>query len=204
MEVVIYFFSAFILSALGSVPPGLITLSIVQRTITSGKKAGLLVALGASLPEFIYAYVALVSLHFFQDNFRIEQSIQGFAIIVFLALGAYYLLKKSKPPTLQQEKKTKQHNLIRGLLAGTLNILIIPFWIFIATWLASYGFEFSSPFITVVFCLGAALGALLVFWLYAILGHFLLSRLGDVVRYSNKVIGLIFFLLGIYQFIECW
>lgn len=204
MEALVYFFTAFGLSALGSIPPGLITLTIMQRTIHAGRKAGLMVALGASIPEFVYAYVAMISLRFFQENIAIEQGIQGFATVVFLALGSYYLLKESKPPQLEVSPQKNRRNFIQGLWSGVVNMLIIPFWIFIGSWLSTYDFVFSDSFLVVVFSLGAALGAFVVFLMYAELGNFLLRRLGDIVRYTNKAVGLIFLGLGFYQLIQWW
>ena len=51
------------------------------------------------------------------------------------------------------------------------------------------------------FCLGAAIGAGVVFWGYVELGNWLVNRLGRIEYYTNKVVGGIFLGLGLLQLI---
>ena len=58
MELVKYFIIAFFLSALGTIPIGLITLTIAQKTLEKGKVAGWQIAMGATVIEFVYTLIA--------------------------------------------------------------------------------------------------------------------------------------------------
>ena len=84
MTLIVYFFVAFILSFLGSIPIGLITLTIAQKTIQNGRRSGLMVALGATIMEFVYTFIALLSLEFFTQNTAIGNYIKTFALVLFL------------------------------------------------------------------------------------------------------------------------
>lgn len=201
MSIALYFFISFIISALGSLPTGLITLTIMQRTVKAGKKAGYMLSFGATIMEFIYTYVALYGLNFFQESVATNLYLKVFATIVFFGFGLYNLLKKSEPPV--PPKGTYDYfDFGRGILVASMNVLIIPFWLFIALWLGGYGFTFESQTKIVIFSLASALGALVVFIGYAELGHYILNRIGKVVKYTNKAVGIVFILLGIYQLIE--
>lgn len=171
----------------------------MQRAIESGKKAAILMAFGATLPEFFYTYIALYGFDFFNNNTVVNEHIQLIATIIFFLLATYFLSKKPEVQRLEKNEKENYFDFGRGFLIGTMNLLIIPFWIFIAIWLQSYDFTFLTQSEIILFSLGAALGALLVFLAYAELGHLVLQKIGTVIKYTNKVVGLMFLGLGVYQ-----
>lgn len=198
MNIALYFIISFIISAIGSLPTGLITLTIMQRTLEAGKKAGYMLSFGATVMEFVYTYIALYGLTFFQESVATNYYMQIFATIVFFGFGFYNFFKESKPPT----APTNDYDYFdfgRGFLVATMNVLIIPFWLFIALWLANYDMTFDTQTNIIVFSIGSALGALAVFIGYAELGHYILARIGKIVKYTNKIVGVIFVILGIYQ-----
>ncbi len=204
MDILIYFGLAFVISAVGSIPPGLSTLSILRRSVQAGHTAALWVSVGALLPEFIYTYVALVGYRYLQQNAFVEQQIQQLATVIFLLFGAYYLLKKrSADFTLPSEEQGCEQatNFGRGLGVGLLNKLIIPFWVVVAGWLGRYDISFDNVLLVMSFSFGAAIGAGAIFWAYVELGNWLVQRLGRIDYYTNKAVGSIFLVLGILQLI---
>ncbi len=198
MSLILYFLISFIISAIGSLPTGLITLTVMQRTVDAGKKAGYMLSYGATVIEFIYTYIALYGLTFFQESVATNYYMQVFATVVFFGFGIYNFFKATKPPAAPSEKYD-YFDFGRGIIVAAMNVLIIPFWLFIALWLSSYDMTFDSQANIIVFSLGSALGALAVFIGYAELGHYILARIGKIVQYTDKVVGVVFVILGIYQ-----
>ena len=198
MSLILYFLISFIISAIGSLPTGLITLTVMQRTVEAGKKAGYMLSFGATVMEFVYTYIALYGLTFFQESVATNYYMQVFATVVFFAFGIYNFFKESQPPT-TLKNDYDYFDFGRGFLVATMNVLIIPFWLFIALWLSGYDMTFDSQANIIVFSIGSALGALAVFIGYAELGHYILARIGKIVQYTNKIVGVIFVILGIYQ-----
>jgi len=198
MNIALYFIISFIISALGSLPTGLITLTVMQRAVDAGKKAGYMLSFGATVMEFVYTYIALYGLTFFQENVATNYYLQVFATVVFFAFGAYNLSKESKPPA-KPNKKYDYFDFGRGILVAAMNVLIIPFWLFIAIWLSSYDMRFDTQTNIITFSIGSALGALVVFIGYAELGRFIIGRIGKIVKYTDKVVGIVFLILGVYQ-----
>ena len=94
MSLTAYFFIAFIVSALGSMPIGMITLKIAEKSIHDGYRSGIMVSMGATVIEFLYTYIALVSMDFFIHEIRVNLYINLIAMMVFFALGFYHLFKK--------------------------------------------------------------------------------------------------------------
>ena len=159
--IILYFFIGLVLSFLGSIPIGLITLTITQKTIEKGRTSGLMIALGATIIEFIYTFIALVSLDFFANNDEIGQYIKMFATVLFLGLGAYYFFKKNTT-SLKPTPTYDYFDFFRGIAVGAMNLLIVPFWIFLGLWLESNGYIFDNYDIITSFSFGSAIGALLI------------------------------------------
>jgi flagellar biosynthesis component FlhA len=103
---------------------------------------------------------------------------------------------------LSSKGEYKSSDFIKGILLASMNMLIIPFWIFLAIWLKNYDFTFSSASQIWVFSIGSALGALVIFLLYSRLGSFVVTKIQKVSYYTNKTVGLLFLLLAIYQLIQ--
>ncbi len=198
MEVATYFFIALVLSFLGSLPLGLITLTITQRTMEKGRKSGVLLALGATVMEFVYTYIALISLDLFTQNTSIGQYIQYAATLVFFILGFYFLFKKSQDIT-PPASTYNYFDFFRGVVVGAMNMLIVPFWIFLAIWLESQGYFFDRATNIFSFSVGSALGALLAFLGYISLSEWIMGKIKTIHRYTDTVVGILFLGLGIFQ-----
>ncbi len=198
MNLLTYFCIAFVLSACGSMPIGMITLKVAEKTIHNGYRSGVMISLGATVIEFLYTYIALASMDFFVQNVGVNLYINLIAMTVFFALGFHHLLKKTKSiPDSKGEYKT--FDFIKGILLAAMNMLIIPFWIFLAIWLKTYGFDFSSTSQILIFSVGSALGALVIFLLYTLLGRFVVYKIQKVSFYTNRTVGVLFILLAVYQ-----
>jgi threonine/homoserine/homoserine lactone efflux protein len=202
MAITLLFLIAFALSFLGTLPPGLITLTITQTTISEGKSAGLRNGIGATIPEFIYTYVALVGIDFLLDHADISRYIQLASVVIFLALGLWFWL--AKPPEIRAVQVEANHRkfFLRGLTAGFFNFLIIPFWVVVVGWLRANGYVIDGHPVFLGFSLAGAAGALLAFVLYVELGAVILRRFQEVAVYVNRIIGGLFLLLFAYQLWE--
>ncbi len=170
----------------------------MQRSVAKGKRAGLMIAAGATIMEFVYTFIALKSLDLFAENIEWDSYIKIISTIVFFVLGAYYFFKQ---PT-EVSKPTSSYDyfdFFRGFMVGFMNLLIVPFWIFIGVWLQSNGMEFIDNTYIVNFSLGSAIGAFLAFLLYIWFSGLIEDRLNQINKYTNKIFGLLFIALGIFQ-----
>jgi len=201
MDIVYYLVASVVISFLGTLPIGLITLTIAQRTITQGKNAGMKVALGATIMEFVYTFIAVKALDFFNENVHLNQSIKIVSAFLFLIVGLYLLFKKPKKE-IEIKGKESYKNFIAGLIVGTMNFLIVPFWIFFGLLLESYGMAFEDYSKLVVFSIGSALGALLGFILYIWFSAVIKEKLTAVTKYTNKIFGILFLILSLVQFLQ--
>lgn len=207
MSILLLFIITFLISALGSTPPGLINLVVMKRSIAAGRVAGVFTALGTFIPEFVYTYIAVYGYLAISESETIGHNFQIAGAVVFLSLAAFYFFQapvESMPDLANRGSKKHFTNFQRGFLTAAVNLLVVPFWAFIAVSLHTYGYEFQSQSELITFALGSALGALLMFMVYARLGYLIVHRMEKMVRYTNKFLALVFFVLGIYQLVRLY
>jgi threonine/homoserine/homoserine lactone efflux protein len=202
MTTTLLFLVAFALSFAGTLPPGLITLTITQTTISEGKSAAFRNALGATIPEFIYTYLALIGIDFLLDHADIGHYIQWASVFIFLALGLWFWI--AKPPEIGKVQVEANHRkfFLRGVTAGFFNFLIVPFWVVVVGWMRANGYVIDGHPTFLGISLAGALGALLAFVLYIELGGVILRRFQTVAVYVNRIIGGLFLVLFAYQLWE--
>ncbi|WP_367390805.1 LysE family translocator [Lewinella sp. LCG006] len=204
MSIVLLFLLTFLISAIGSAPPGLINLMVMKRAIAAGRKAGVFAALGTIIPEFVYTYIAVYGYLTIAKDEAIGHHIQVVGAVVFFSMAAYYLFQKAEKPGLDIASSSKDNfiSFQRGFFTASINLLVMPFWAFIALSLHTYGYEFTEQVELIAFASASALGALGMFLLYARLGHLIVYRMEKLVQYTNKFLALVFLVLGLYQLVR--
>ncbi|MDH3651118.1 MAG: LysE family translocator [Saprospiraceae bacterium] len=196
-----YLLAGFGLSFLGSIPLGLITLTIIERTVHRGMWSGVAVSLGASIAEFVYTVIALKFLSFFIAEDDFGDKIKLFSIFIFLGLGLWYLLRINSPSITIKSVLFRHYyyDFFKGLIIGFMNLLIIPYWILVGSMLESNGMLFSENQVIVIFSGAAVAGALSVFLIYVRLVRIIVRKIKLVIQYTNRAVGILFFLLALFQ-----
>lgn len=196
----------FLLSFIGSLPLGIINMTVADTTIHRGMKAGVWVAIGASLVELIQSFIAIKFTWLFVDNSDLEFWMGIIALLVFWVLGIYYFFfaKASKSEVNIQNDGKKMPDFFRGILVSSMNVLVIPYWVFYGGYLSSQGWLVLENEVILVFVIGVMLGTFVLLLLYAKLGQLITNRATQLTKFVNKFIGVIFMLFGIYQIWKLW
>jgi len=196
-----YILVGFVLSAIGSVPIGLITLTIMERTVHHGSWSGVAVAMGATVAEFVYTFIALKFLTYFMAEVQVDQGIRIASFIIFITLGLFFFLRSLKPrkKRLLPQVDGQHWDFFRGVVIGFMNMLIIPYWIVIGTMLESKMMSFSYNYLILFFSTGAALGAFAVFLCYIKLVKLVMARMEKAIIYTDRIVGTLFFTLSLIQ-----
>lgn len=195
MDVVIAFLLTIFLSFWGSLQLGLVNVKVIQTALKYGMQKALNVAMGGSLPEVIYAGLALLAA---AEISRHENLIKFFGYLmipVFMGLGIYYLTLKSKPV----QPNDKPAGFKTGFLLGMVNPQLILYWtlmfLYIRKWVPVEGI-----ILKVFLSIGAAVGAFLALWMFAALAiskkDFILTKSGHKIE---KIIGMLFIALAIWE-----
>ena len=182
--------AGFVLSLLGSLPPGLINLSVAYIAIRRNFVAAMVLGTGAAFAEYFQA-LAAVALVGVIPSFK--AIFDWVAAVVFLSLGLYMLLwpqKPGQPDEIDEVSLGSYFN--RGILISIFNLLAIPYWVTYCTWLQAEGWWSNETSDMLVFAAGVSTGTIGAFGLYAWFSAKILQRVNNIARIASLVIGLTF------------
>jgi threonine/homoserine/homoserine lactone efflux protein len=195
----IHFAWGWLCSFVGTLPFGTINVSVTEAAIQRGVRVGIYMGLGASFVEFFQSYIALSFYHILTHNPAVERMIILICIPIFLAIGVYYLFKKNTTMAKPTSTASNAIGAAKGLMLSSLNLLAIPYYVFIG------GYLYSSEYISLkarfiaAFASGVVAGSFLVFVLYAKLGQVIKKKSEKMSHYASKIVGAIFIAIAISQ-----
>jgi len=189
-----------LLSFIGSLPLGMINMTVAETAMRRGMRSATRVAFGAAFIEFLQAFLVIKFTDFLLGNTTFDMAFHMLAFIVFFALTNYYLIF-AKPvwPKKQIHEQTGVKGFRRGLWISSLNVMVFPYWIFYSTYLSAQGWLQLQNLYIFLFCAGVMAGTFLLLFMYAKLGVFVFNKAKRMVRYTNQIIGVIFMLFTCYE-----
>ena len=192
------FFAGLFLSLTGSLPPGLISLSVSQTSINRGFTAAVVLGLGAAFAEFFQAWSAALLTGWFMEHPAVSKGFQWASMPIFFILGIYFIFfsKPPSPPSLVSPPSLYLQ-FAKGIAISVFNLLAIPYWVVYCGWLRTEGWWTDAPGANPVFSLGVTIGTSVSLILYAWLGQIILKRSKTIARYIDTFIGVLFILLGL-------
>lgn len=198
-EMAMLFFFGFVLSLIGSLPPGLISLTVAQTAIVRGFKPALAVSVGAAVAEFFQALLAVMAADWFLRHPAMERFFQWGAACVFLVLAIHLLCfaKTTVPEAHLSRHRSLPQQFLKGVVVSAFNLLAIPYWFVYCAWLRSGGWWQNGKAATALFATGVVFGTLLTLAGYALLGQWIRQRAEKIARYANRTVGAIFLGLGL-------
>ncbi len=200
MNWVLLFFLGFVLSFIGSLPLGLINVTVAETAMRRGNKVALWVALGAALVEYFQAFAVIRFSYLLVEIPLVEQFFHYFALLLFLVLAFYYFFG-AKPAdfSVYSDFKSGVKPFLKGVAVSSLNFMVFPYWLFYGAFLHEKGLLALDTWSVLDFSLGVMLGAYAVFFLYARMGRWIFLHAKGFVRRTHAIVGWIFLVLGFYQ-----
>jgi threonine/homoserine/homoserine lactone efflux protein len=198
MVYISHFLLAFLVSYVGSIPPGMLNLTAIEITRTEKLQGGLLFALACGFIEFFQGFIALKFSDFLALNQQIECYIQVSVIPIFLILSIVYF--KQKPPKEQEQKRAiNKTAFYKGIILSLANPLAVIFWLVWGTYFSQQGWLILDNFHISIFMLGVAVGTIATLLTYSLLSKIILKSIGSFSRWMNQIIGVILLSLVFYQ-----
>lgn len=191
---------AFVVSYLGSVPPGTINVTSMQLSVRQQSRAAFFFALAASLTEFVYAGVTVRFQLYLSEKPIFTTYFQLITAIAMLLLGLINLLtKKSKKSVLDRKLRLKgRSGFKRGVVLGVLNPLTIPFWLTVTAYLQSNDWILLNGSGFWFYLMGISTGTFCLLLTVNKLGT-RFARIADNAFLVYRIPGIIFIALGIYN-----
>lgn len=202
----IHFLLGLVASFLGTLPFGTINLSVVNTTINQSFRAGFILSVAAAIVEIIQSLIAFHCSVWISENIESNIYLQVFVVILFLAIGAYFFLRK---PSSGEEAKSRfrMSNFVKGMMLGLFNPQALPFWVFVIAYFQSAqlialdGMEIKLGLL-VSFLAGVSIGKLGALTLYGALSVVVTQKISSLGLWMNKALGSIFIVLALIQGIK--
>ncbi|MCB9250964.1 MAG: LysE family transporter [Flavobacteriales bacterium] len=180
----------------GSIQLGPVNVCVIQTALNSGKKSALLVAAGGTVPEFIYAIIAIAGTDYIERFSGFMYFFKWSIVVLLLILGIYYLLK---PNQVKEIPPGSGASFTKGFSLAMMNPQLLPFWIAVLIYLKDFvdleSGDLFSPYIS--FVLGTGLGAFLILYTFTHLAIKYRNYLSKVLKNNlNKWVGILFILLA--------
>lgn len=195
------FIISFVVSYLGSIPPGTINISAMQMSILGYKRGALFFAIGATITEFVYAGITVKFQLFLSERPIITENFQLITGIAMLALGIVNLTAKSDSNKFSTTEEFKgRSGFKKGVVLGFLNPLTVPFWLAVTAYLQGNKWISLEGSLFWVYLVGISAGTLaLLVSIRQIGARFIKIASNQFLVY--KIPGITFIGLGIYNLI---
>lgn len=168
MSILINFIIGFIAAFIGVIPPGLLNMSAAKISSEEGLKKALFFSFGVSVTVILQTYVALIGARYLDRNPDVIAILQKVGLGIFICLTIYFLFiaKDTRREVPKEMEKAKTNRFLKGMMIAALNLLPLPYWVYIGVTFAGFGwFSFEQPSI-ISAVLGSGLGTLAMLGLY--------------------------------------
>ena len=197
-NLVLYFVLGALACFLGSVPVGPINLVVVKTTVDFSPRAGLQVALAASMVEILQAFIAIFFGMFISNLLESNIYIKLTIAAVFIVLAVVLYFRKTSPQ-FQASKEGDNLFFRRGLIVSLLNPQAVPFWVFALATISQYeDFNYTGYYLA-AFLAGVMLGKLAALYGFVVASDYIRDHLTRSCRLVNKVLAGVLLVIGLSQ-----
>ena len=187
METVKLFVITFLAAFAGVVPPGLVNMTVAKACLKSGKKSGILVAIGASSVTLLHALIAILLANYIAHNDYVRHILFRTGIVIFILMAIYFFIaaKKAKVKNIEGTKRSGMHNLGKGMLISSLNLLPMTYFCALGVTL-NINSDMRYEILSIgLFMIAAALGTFVALYLYIIGFQHVEKKSVKLTRYTN-------------------
>lgn len=191
------FLAGMVVSFLGTLPPGILNVTVTRITLRQGQWAAFWFVLACGLVEFMYSYLAVLITQFVIQNGFVRYLTDGLTAMVLLAMGIYYLRKPITSPTDNQQNANP---FALGVGLSLLNLAAFPFWTIYTTLLIQKGWvRLLTLSDSMVYVTGIALGTLAGLWVFVWLSGRVRTLLANYSHRIDQFTGLLLIGLSVVQ-----
>jgi threonine/homoserine/homoserine lactone efflux protein len=148
MSILLNFAIGFLAALVGVIPPGLLNMSAAKISMKRGRKIALLFSAGVCVTVFVQTYVALLFARYLDRHPEIIDILQEVALGIFLSISIYFffIAKDMRREIPKEVNHSKTNRFFYGILLAALNLLPIPYWVYISITFSTFGwFSFEQP-----------------------------------------------------------
>lgn len=168
MAIFYNFLIGFVGALIGVLPPGLINMYAAKISMKEGRKKGMLFSFGVCVTVMIQTSIALLFARYIEMHPDIVDILQKVALGIFISLTIYFIFiaKDTRREIRNGDSYSKTRRFFAGMFIAMLNVLPLPYWIYIGITFSAFGwFSFAQPDLSVAI-IGSGLGTLAALAVY--------------------------------------
>jgi threonine/homoserine/homoserine lactone efflux protein len=184
-------------SCLGSLPLGVLNLTIMRVTLRQGIGAALYFALACAVVELFYSYASVQLTHTLNRFPMLAVAAESVSLITLVGIGVYYLLKKGQASA---SSRAVLSPFWLGIGLSIVNVVAIPFWVVYTTLLEKGGYIGIQGFgATLVYIAGISVGTFIGLLLFVGGSQSLGTFFAKHQRKMDRGMGILFIGLAVLQ-----
>jgi threonine/homoserine/homoserine lactone efflux protein len=203
-KIIKIFFWGMIISFLGSLPLGTLNVAAMQIGIQESIKDAIWFSLGSLFVEMVYVRISLVGIDWVRRQQKLMKAMEWItlAIIAALAIGSFIGAARGGGGAKNVLLNNNMHRFLLGMFMCAINPVQIPFWFGWSTVLFTKGILEPRPSHYNCYIVGIGIGTLMGNCVFIFGGKWMVQRIANSQQYLNWVIGGIFSLTALIQFIR--
>jgi len=203
MSILFNFIIGLIAAIVGVIPPGLLNMSAAKISIREGRRKGLLFSLGVCITVLIQTYIALIFSRYLDRSPEIIDVLQKVALGVFVSITIYFffIANNIRKEPLKEVNNSKSHRFFSGMILAALNLLPIPYWVYISITFSSFGWFQFTPLELWAAVIASSLGTFIVLAIYVWFFRKKDSEKKGKIN-MNYIIGLVTAIISVITFIK--
>jgi len=201
MNYIIPFIVGFLAAFVGLLAPSMLNMTAARTSIEKGKKAGIAFAAGAASVVFIQGFIAVTFARYLVAHPEVITKLKTAAVFVLFGLAIFFFIQARKKINLKGKQK-KGNNYLTGFGMSSLNMLAIPFYLAMATLAENKGWmTIEKPF-SIIYVVGAVLGAFSLFAIYATFAEIIAKKAQFIAKNINYILSILFVVLALLTLIK--
>lgn len=130
----------FFAAIVGVVPPGLLNMTAAKISMKQGRKAALLFSAGVCVTVCMQTYIALIFARYLDGHPEVVDTLQKVALGIFICLTLYFffIARDTRREIPREMERSKTNRFFYGILLATLNLLPLPYWVYISITFSSF------------------------------------------------------------------
>jgi len=201
MDVLLTALLGLLVSFLGQLPLGNLSITATQIGLEEGFKRAWMYSIGVAIVEMIYLRIALSGMNWVIAHHTFFTILNWMAIILFLTLGVVSLVSASKQT---KDKKAVLLNndlnrFVLGVTMSGINPVQIPFWFTWSITLINAGLLMPNDLTYNMFTVGAGTGTIAGLAVYIHAGNWIVRKLKASNKGMNKFMGAVFIFTALIQ-----
>lgn len=194
-------FWGWLVSFLGQLPLGTMSLTCTQIAVEENYKNAWKYAIGVAIIEMIVLRLVLSGVDWILKNNTLYILLGWLAVVLFLALCVLSIISalKHKP---NQKTLLLRNNIDRfylGITMSAMNPAQIPFWFLWSTYVIDMGGMSKSTFDYNLFTIGSGVGTITGLALYMYGGTAIINKIKDGSKKLNYIMAIVFLIAAIAQ-----